>query len=359
MTFNSDEFLRNAIETASHDGVAKMRTLLVETLEKEGFDPVTDDEGNVTVSRTNETPRGFHLVMNTHIDTVPPFVPYKREGDIVRGRGACDAKGPLAAMLEAFCSAAIGDGTLTLAVSPNEETSQRGGAYLGKTVNADGYIVGEPTGLDVCIAARGNFGGRVTICGETAHASTPAQGHNPLRAVGDLIEALEQYDEQHGPAPHELLGTASLAPTRIESGGPLNQIPADCTISFDRRTVPPESIDGFLASLESYLDQRLSDEYDFEVTSAYPDSPDPEAFATDPDTELVLTLAEESGGDIRAFEAATESSYFAASAPTVIFGPGVLADSEGPVAHAKREYVSRTAVTDAAEILRKTIERVL
>lgn len=222
MTFDLDEFHRRAVQIPSHEDVAEMRNLVVETLQNEGHEPEIDEAGNIVAVRGTTGNTGTHLVLNTHIDTVPPHLPYVRDGDIVRGRGACDAKGPLAAMLDAFLSASIGDGRLTLAITRNEETSQLGGAHLGDELSADGYIVGEPTGLDVCPAARGNFGGHVTIYGESAHASEPNSGTNPLRAVGALIEALEAYDTQCGPGEHELLGKPTLAPTRVEGGGPLN-----------------------------------------------------------------------------------------------------------------------------------------
>lgn len=355
--FDRDEFHQRAIQTPSHDGVAAMQELLATTLTDEGYEPVTDERGNICVTRGKGDSSGTHLVLNTHLDTVPPHVPYERDGDTVRGRGACDAKGPLAAMVDAFCGAELDDGQLTLAVTPNEETSQLGGAYLSETLSADGYIVGEPTGLDVCTGAQGNFGGRVTIYGESAHASDPAQGTNPLHAVGTLIEALEQYDEDHGPGRHELLGAPTLVPTCIEGGGPLNQTPADCTVSFDRRTVPPETVDEFVSNLQAYLEQQLPDTCRFEVKPAYPDSPNPEAFATDHNSTLVKTLTEVSGGAIRPFGAATEASYFADHRPVVVFGPGVIADEDGPVAHATREYVSRNSLRDAATILHATIER--
>ena len=336
-----------------------MREFLVETLSEEGHKPDVDSKGNVVVSRKATNFSSSHLVLNTHLDTVPPHVPYERDGDIVRGRGACDAKGSLAAMIDAFCSASIDNGRLTLAVTPDEETAQIGGAYLGETLSADGYIVGEPTNLDVCPAARGDFGGHVTVFGESAHASDPTAGTNPLRVVGTVIEAIKQYDGACGPGEHEMLGRPTLAPTVIDAGGPLNQTPAECTVGFDRRTVPPETINEFVTSLESYLEARLPDEYRSEVSAAYPDSPDPEAFATDVNAELVKTLADVSSSEIRPFDAATDASYFADDGPVVVFGPGVLADADGPVAHAGREYVSRSDVETAAEMIRKTAERML
>jgi acetylornithine deacetylase len=361
VSFDPCEFHRQAIDTPSHDDIDPMRTLLIDTLEREGYSPTVDEAGNVRAVRGTDGGDGTHLVLNTHLDTVPPHRSYERDGDIVRGRGACDAKGPLAAMLEAFLTAPIAEGTgqLTLAVTPDEETAQTGGAHLGVTLPADGYIVGEPTGLDVCPAARGNFGGEVTLYGERGHASKPAAVTNPILGVGPLLEALSQYDECCGPDNHEVLGQPTLAPTRIDGGDQLSQISATCTVGFDRRTVPPETIDEFLNGLRSHLAEWLPEAYEFDVHPAYPDSPSPDAFVTDRDADLVQMLAAASGGEIRPFEAATEASYLAANAPTVVFGPGVLVDEHGPVAHADREYISRASIATAADILSRTVEKAL
>ena len=278
MTFDRDAFHAAAVRTPSHEDVGVMQDLLVQTLESAGYTPEVDAAGNVLATRGPDEPAATQLVLNTHVDTVPPHVPYERDGDVVRGRGACDAKGPLAALVDAFCSATVADGRLTLAVTPDEETAQFGGAHLGETLGADGYIVGEPTGLDVCTAARGNFGGQVTIAGESAHASDPDEGRNPIRAIGTVVDALERYDERAGPGAHPTLGAPTLVPTRVEAKGPLNQIPPECTVSFDRRTVPPETVEAFVDDLDVYLREHLPTGVEFEVRGAYPDSPNPDAF---------------------------------------------------------------------------------
>ena len=358
MTFDREGFHREAVTTPSHEDVSAMRTLLVETLIDSGHDPRVDDVGNTIVTRDTGV-AGPHLVLNTHVDTVPPHLPYERDGDVVRGRGSCDAKGPLAAFVDAFCAASLPRGKLTLAVSPDEETSLFGGERLAETLSPDGVIVGEPTGLDVCIAARGSFGGHVTLVGESAHASDPESGRNAITAVGPLVEALAQFDEECGPDVHDVLGAPVMSPTRIQGGGPLNQIPAECTVSFDRRSVPPETSAGFFNALTRFLERELPAEYAVQVDPAYPESPDSEAFVTNSDTMLAETLADVSGGEIRAFGAATEASYFAPHAPTVVFGPGELSDADGPVAHSDREYVRLSDVTAAAEAVKATIEAVL
>jgi len=362
--FDIDAFHREAIETPSHDGVAEMRTFLVETLGAAGHEATVDEAGNVLASRgaadagENDA---THLVLNTHIDTVPPHVPYRSDpdADVVWGRGACDAKGPLAALLSAFIRADIGDGKLTLAITPDEETLQTGAGHLRETLSADGYIVGEPTELDVCTAARGQFEGTVTIHGESAHASDPADGLNAIRAAAPIMQAMESYADRHGPPEHETLGFPTLTPSMIEGGEAPNQIPGECTITFDRRSVPPERSDEFAPKLEAHLSQWLPEGMSAEVSLVRPDTPFPEAFETDEDAELVQTLAAESGGEIRPFGAATEAAHFAPDAPTVVFGPGVLADEEGAVAHSEREYVHRSAIHAAAEAVESTVEQLL
>ena len=375
MAFDIPSFHRQAVETPSHERVDEMRSLLVDTLEDAGEYPEIDDLGNVIVSRGDTD--GTHILLNTHIDTVPPHLPYERrteppgpdgtvdgtggdgDGGIICGRGACDAKGPLAALLDAFLTVTPDSGQVTLAISTDEETTQTGGAHLAETIDADGYIVGEPTGLDVCTAARGQFEGTVTIHGESAHAADPGSGHNAIRAAAPILQALESYDDKEGPGEHETLGYPILTPSMVEGGEATNQVPAECAITFDRRSVPPETSESFCADLQAHLEQWLPDSMGLSVDLIRPDTPFPEAFATDPDAELVRTLQEASGGGVRQFGAATEASYFASNGPTVVFGPGDLSDGVGAVAHSKREYVRLSEVRTAARAVRETVERLV
>jgi acetylornithine deacetylase/succinyl-diaminopimelate desuccinylase len=356
MTVDIHDFHRRAIETPSHEDVTTMRDLLVETLESEGHDPTVDEEGNVIATRGDGD---THLVLNTHIDTVPPHVAYERDGDVVRGRGACDAKGPLAALLVAFLEADIGEGKLTLAISPNEETIQTGGAHLAETLDYDAAIVGEPTGLDVCTSARGQFEGEVRIRGESAHAADPASGKNAIRAATVAIQGMETYDDEYGPGEHESLGLPTLTPTLIKGGEATNQVPGECTITFDRRSVPPESVDTCIAQLEEHLYQFMPRGMDLSVSLSRPDLPHPPAFETDPDSDVVQALQRASGGEIRPFGAAAEAAYFAQHAPTAVFGPGVLVDDEGPVAHSEREYVDLNDVDAATEAVTAAVSDLL
>ena len=368
-------FHERAVGTPSHESVGEMRALLVETLEAAGAGPAVDAAGNTLATRTadgHEDPgvlqgegvvpaEGYHLVLNTHVDTVPPHVPFaEREGgEIVEGRGACDAKGPLAALVDAFLRADVSEGRLTLAVTPDEEVSQTGAAHLAGTLEADGFLVGEPTGLEVCTAARGQFEGTVTVQGTSGHAATPGEGDNAVRALAPLLQAMETYDERQGPGEHESLGRPTLTPTLVEGGEAPNQVPAEARITFDRRSVPPERVHEFRAALEEHLSEWVPSSMGLRVDLEGREAPYLEPFATDPEDPLVRALADASGGAVRPFGAATEASLFAGHAPTVVFGPGVLADDRGAVAHSDREYVRRADVAAAADAVRATVDELL
>jgi acetylornithine deacetylase/succinyl-diaminopimelate desuccinylase-like protein len=365
MAFDIETFHQEAVATPSHEDVTAMRELLLETLRDAGQDPRVDEAGNVLATRDPDGPAEgptdgtYHFVLNTHIDTVPPHIPYEREGDVVRGRGACDAKGPLAALLAAFLRADIETGSLTLAITPDEETTQTGAAHLAGDLAADGVIVGEPTGLDVCTAARGQYEGTVTITGVSAHAATPDSGANAIRAAAPVLQAMESYDEMEGPGEHDQLGHPTLTPTVIDGGAVPNQIPAACRITFDRRPVPPEDPAAFRSALESHLSQWVPAEMDLAVTLTPREAPYLTAFDTDRDAAVVTALETASGGTVRPFGAATEASFFATHAPTVVFGPGELADEAGAIAHSDREYVDLPAVRDAARAVTAAVETLL
>lgn len=364
MSFDVDSFHAEAVSTPSHEDVSAMRSLLCETLRDHGIDPEVDDLGNVLATRAGD-PDGSHIVLNTHIDTVAPHVPYERDGDVVRGRGACDAKGPLAALLAAFLRVDPVAGTLTLAITPDEETLMTGAAGLQERLSADGFVVGEPTDLDVCIAARGQCEGTITISGESGHAASVPAERNAVFGLSSVLEALRRYDAESGPGADDVLGEPKLTATMLEGGEAPNRVPGTCRLTFDRRSVPPETSESFRDDLERSLREEVAAGTSLEVSVDLirPDTPFPRAFVTDEDAALVETLAAAAtaetaggnGGAVRPFGAATEAGFFAADAPTVVFGPGVLADDEGAVAHAEREYVRLSDVETAAIVLERAL----
>ncbi|ACM56274.1 M20/M25/M40 family metallo-hydrolase [Halorubrum lacusprofundi] len=390
--FDSVSFLEQAVQTPSHESVDEMREFVVETLDQFGAESEVVAGGCVLAKKYSDAPgEGPHLVLNTHLDTVTPHVPFERgeahederadsvsddgPGDVIRGRGACDAKGPLAALLSGFLAADPERGRITLALTPDEESLSLGAAALtGRSpgtedrLNGDLFLVGEPTSLDACTAAKGRFQGTVELSGTAAHAAEFA-GANAVAAAEGALAAIRTFDD--GADEHPQLGPPKLTPTVIEGGGATNQVPADCEITADRRSVPPETAEGFRSSLADAVRESTPKDIGVAVALTDRESPFFEAFSTDPDHELVGAVANaariaadstgilaDRGGAVRPFGAATEASYFA-PAPTVVFGPGDLADNAGAVAHAEREYVRVREVEAAAKTVERSIAALL
>ena len=379
--FDPISFLEAAVRTPSHESVGAMRALVVETLDRFGVDCEIVAGGCLVAEKASSEPdAGPHLVVNTHLDTVTPHVPFERGtaddgSDVIRGRGSCDAKGPLAALLAGFIAAEPERGRLTLALTPDEETLSLGAAALvglspdtEDRLDGDLFLVGEPTGLDACPAAKGRFQGTVELSGIAAHAAE-FTGANAIAAAEGALAAIRTFDDDA--TEHPQLGPPKLTPTVIQGGAATNQIPADCTITVDRRSVPPETAAEFRSSLTDVVRAETPDDVGVDVALTDRESPFFEAFSTDPSHELVETVtsaaraAGESvglptgrGGSARPFGAATEASYFAPT-PTVVFGPGDLADDTGAVAHAEREYVRVREVEAAAEAVELAVCEIL
>jgi acetylornithine deacetylase len=404
--FDPVSFLEDAVQIPSHESVDRMCEHVVDLLDRRGADPAVVGDGCVLAEKRSPAPdAGPHLVLNTHLDTVTPHVPFERGAardgergasaevgdgpcEVIRGRGACDAKGPLAALLSGFLAADPDRGRLTLALTPDEEALSLGAAALtgrlpGTDDRLDGdlYLVGEPTGLDACTAAKGRFQATVELSGTAAHAAEFA-GANAVAAAEHALAAVRTFDADA--TAHPQLGPPKLTPTVIEGGAATNQVPADCEITVDRRSVPPETAEEFRSSLADAVRESLADgaeggdagarETDgvaAAVALTDRESPFLKAFATDPDHEFVRAVAgaardagdavglpSERGGNVRPFGAATEASYFA-PAPTVVFGPGDLADESGAVAHAQREYVRVREVEAAAAAVEETVAALL
>ena len=343
-------FLEETVPIESHESVKAMRDYLLENVT--GATP--HKSGCVVAEKGDATEEGETIVFNTHMDTVAPHLPYERDEGMIRGRGACDAKGPLAAMVSAYerFDAKDSDFAVRLVISPDEETLSRGlHEYLrdegGEDI--DFAVVGEPTSLDVCTAAKGRFEATVEFVGESAHAASGG-GKNAVSYASEAVSRLESIKAESD----KLLGESRLTVTLFEGGEASNRVPERATITLDRRPLPHESAEDFVALVDETLD---GIECDYEMRLAERPTPFLEAFRTDEDDAYVRTFVESverAGGEprVRAFEAATEASYLAQHAPVVVFGPGAISEDDGtPVAHSEREYVRTEEVRKAADAL--------
>lgn len=179
------------------------------------------------------------LLFSTHLDTVPPFLPPRREGDLLRGRGTCDAKGQIAAQLGAIRALLerSRSGFAWLGVV-GEETDSIGAAaataLAPKLTQCRAAIDGEPTENQLATGQRGALQLRLTTRGVAAHSGTPELGRSAIWPLLDWLQRLRELpngcDEDLGP---EVWNLGSL-----QGGGALNVIPAHAEASLFVRSLP-------------------------------------------------------------------------------------------------------------------------
>ena len=186
-----------------------------------------------------------------HLDTVgadgTKFIPQCKNGRL-HGRGACDTKGSVAAMLSALCELANLksrplETEIVFAGLIDEEHAQAGSRALAKSkFKADLAIVGEPTRLQVVTAHKGSLWLELETRGKAAHGATPQFGKNAIHEMARIVDLLEtDYAARLRKRKHKLLGHATVNVGTISGGTQPNIVPDLCTISIDRRTLPGET----------------------------------------------------------------------------------------------------------------------
>jgi succinyl-diaminopimelate desuccinylase len=310
---------------------------------------------------------GPTLVLNGHMDTVPideaslwdddPFGAGVKDG-YVWGRGSCDMKGGLSVQIAvAQYLAKLPDrpkGTLVLHFAVGEECAEPGTLSLVKAgFVGDVGIVTEPTELKVATAERGLVFLKLRIKGRSIHASKAHLGLNPNWKLRAVLDAVEEYDRELRQRPHALLPAASCTPTVIRAGVKENAVPDYCDVSFDRRLLPGETVDGALDELRSRFERiRSTDpEFDFELSRAkYAFAPaeisTDSAFAR----QVAATAHEVTGAPPEivgtAYSSDVHNLVNDAGMEAITFGPGNVAEC-----HCANERVAVDQLTGAAAVI--------
>src|SRR5271167_2298741 len=203
------------------------------------------------------------ILFAPHLDTVgadgTKFIPQRKNGRL-HGRGACDTKGSVAAMLSALCELANSksrplETEIIFAGLIDEEHAQAGSRALVKNkFKADLAIVGEPTKLQVVTAHKGSLWLELETRGKAAHGATPQFGKNAIHEMARIVDLLEtDYAAQLRKRKHPLLGTATVNVGTISGGAQPNIVPDFCKISVDRRTLPGETDAGVQREIKKFL----------------------------------------------------------------------------------------------------------
>lgn len=310
------------------------------------------------------------LVFEAHQDTVPvdgmvipPWEPTIRDGRIY-GRGSCDIKGGMAAMLAAISRLAderpANMPTIIMACSVNEEHGFDGATAMarqwasgeGQLVprKPDAVIVAEPTLLNVVVAHRGVVRWHVHTGGRACHSSTPHLGDNAIYHMARVVSHLEQYanDVVATLGEHRLLGNPTLSVGVISGGISVNTVPDACVIEIDRRVLPGEDPLAARQHVIDYLTSKLGDTVPITHEAAYIASG---GLSDDSNAHLANRVRQaatdlDAPGELIGVPYGTDApAYDAIDCPTVVFGPGSIEQ-----AHTKDEWLAIDQLEKAADI---------
>ena len=358
----------NSVNSFYRDGPgeASVAEFVLSFFRERGIESTTQ---SVLPGRTNVIARlpgkdpSRRVLLEAHMDTVsvegmsiPPFVPTIEDGKLF-GRGACDTKGGLAAMMHAVAdlkqSGQKPPCEVWMCAVVDEEFSFLGVQKLCDGLRADAALVAEPTEMRVAIASKGVLRWRIVASGVAAHSSKAHLGVNAIHHMARLVLALERYHESLLATVHPMLGSPSGNVGIIQGGVQVNFVPDRCFIEIDRRMLPGESVENVLLGYQSIVDQIQQAEPKARFDMEQPMLID-HAMATDPNA-AVATCAQRTLSQLGR-EAHFCGVPFGSDAsklsrqgiPSVIIGPGSI-----DRAHAAIEYVELDQVELAFEFYRR------
>jgi acetylornithine deacetylase len=308
--------------------------------------------------------RSRRLLLEAHVDTAgienmttSPFEPSIRDG-CMYGRGSCDTKAGLAAMMHALTElheeGFVPSCDVMLAATMDEEYSFRGAAHLCEHITADAAIVAEPTELRMVVASKGCLRWRVTVGGRAAHSSKPHLGVNAISRMARLIVVMEEEDSSLRRERHPLLGEPTLNVGVIRGGAQVNIVPEECLMEIDRRLVPGEEPPVIRRQYEQLSETLRTRFPDLEMTHQplLEDWP----METSPDSHIVRTAQRALNrlglcSDPAGVPFGSDASKFArAGIPSIVMGPGSIDQ-----AHTSSEYVPLDQVEQAVTIYKEII----
>lgn len=345
-------------------GEAEIAAQCAEILRTWGFsvDVVEAAPGrpNVVARLSGEGPT---LLLNGHIDTVgvegmtiPPWTPTIENGRLL-GRGSCDMKGGVAALMAAAFRLAQ-DGprpNLLVALTADEEHASVGMADLvsGPEPIADLAVVCEPTSLDVMPAHKGFVWLEATFRGRAAHGSRPDVGVDAIRHAALYLAGLDEYaDELRRRPPHPLLEYGSFHAGTIQGGSAESVYPELCSLLMERRTMPGETGEDvraeFTAALAAVADDHPDMNAELDMTLVRPGTEVPT------DHRLVTGLlsaakAEGVSSGVEGMTAWVDAAFLnEAGVPAVCFGPGSIEQ-----AHTADEWIDVEEIGRCADVLER------
>lgn len=242
------ELLRDLVETPSVSGderaVAERLRAYFEEHDREAY---LDEVGNV------RAPADDRVLLTGHMDTVPGDIPVREASGELWGRGASDAKGPLASMAVAAVRAGV-----SFVGVVGEETTSRGARHLVATRDQPGAVInGEPSGWSaVTLGYRGFVKGRFE--GETPSAHTSRPGPNALEYAidwwADVADAVDEEGE------HTVFEQVTAKPVEMDGGVSEDGLAFESRVEAQFRVPPSWGLDDVRGTVEANLPTYVGEE---------------------------------------------------------------------------------------------------
>lgn len=273
------------------------------------------------------------IVLNSHYDTVPPWFASSDDGEFLYGRGACDTKGIIAAMIaagERLRGRDVRDFAFLFVVA--EETDSIGAKKANIEfidLGSEYVIVGEPTESMFARASKGAFTAVARFEGVAAHSAYPERGDS---AINKLIAALAEINATDW-GTHEILGKATVNAGVIRGGEKANIIAASAEAEMMFRIVGEP--DATRAKLEALLKKHGGG-----LLRSHGNPPQ------------MMTVPPGAKSTIVAFN--TDVPHLSALGKPLLFGPGSILD-----AHGDREKLRKQDLFDAIDTYEKTVMALL
>jgi acetylornithine deacetylase len=287
--------------------------------------PLAGERANI-VANTGAPPR---IVFSTHLDTVPPHIPSSEDSDYIYGRGACDAKGIIAAQIfaaEKLRAAGFRDVGLLFTV--DEELASAGAVVANKHALAGEcrYLInGEPTDNLLATGTKGSLRFTITTAGRAAHSAYPEQGDSAIEKLLDVLADLRCCVWPRD----EFFGETTLNIGVISGGTKPNVVPAHAQAELQMRLVTEVAVVKKL--LEETIDGRAEIKYSSEHGP--------------------VRLLEVSGIDQCVVRFTTDIPYLSRWGQALLLGPGSILD-----AHTDHERISKAQLSAAVELYCKVAE---
>ena len=338
------------------------------TLQRAGIDcerqEVAEGRENVIAvvspSDAGHQSRRDGLMLNSHMDTVPvanmaidPFDPVMRDGRLY-GRGSCDAKASIAAMMAALIMHTKRQTRLRpvifVATADEEFTFAGSWKLIERDWPVTASVVGEPTRLACIIAHKGVVRLKVRVKGVSAHGATPHLGRSAIYDAARVALAFEAYAAGLASrSPHQLLGQPTINVGRMLGGQAVNIVPDSCELEIERRLLPGEDGRAAIGECEAWVREYAGE--DVSMIFEEPFLIDP-ALDTPRGAGVIQAVAEAHAAvtgrpvEIEGAHYGTDASKLArAGIEAVVCGPGDIAQ-----AHTEAEFVSVEQVETAVKL---------